>query len=112
MIRKALGISLFAFVAAGSAFAGVQGRMTGMIVDATINYMVTFEAPGYQPYQEKMKLKLDELNEKNVELQPAGATPAGNAPATHTEIDTNVVAYNEGAKLFNEGKIPEAIAKF
>jgi tetratricopeptide (TPR) repeat protein len=158
MIRNATALCLFALTAvAGSAFAGAEARMSGVITDAatkkpvpnatirfvaterrtldqtfkgqadghyllmmldgTITYMVTFAAPGYAPYQEKMKLKLGEMNTKDVELQPAGAmlpasatgAPAGGAAP---KADTNVVAYNEGAKLFNDGKIPEAIAKF
>jgi tetratricopeptide (TPR) repeat protein len=91
-----------------------DGKYQILMLDGTIPYMVTFEAPGYTPYGEKIKLKIGgEVNLKDVELQPAGATPTAAAPgAARTTVDTNVVAYNEGAKLFNEGKVPEAIAKF
>lgn len=152
MYRKALAVCLFAMTAAASAFAGLQGRMTGtitdavtkkgikdatitfdaterrtvhqvfkvepdgkytlMILDGTINYMVTFAAPGYAPYQETMKLKIEETNTKNVELQPADAAAPAAAPAGTVKPDTNIVAYNEGAKLFNEGKVAESIVKF
>jgi len=90
-----------------------NGKYQVLMLDGTIPYMVKFEAPGYTPYEEKIKLKIGgEVNVKDVELQPAGAMPAAAAPGAVRAVDTNVVAYNEGAKLFNEGKVPEAIAKF
>jgi len=88
-----------------------SGKYTVLMLDGTILYLVRFEAPGYVPYEEKIKLKLGDVLTKDVELHPAGAPAAEAAPA-RAVVDTNVVAYNEGAKLFNEGKFPEAIAKF
>jgi hypothetical protein len=85
-----------------------NGKYEVMMLDGTIPYMITWSAPGYQPFQEKVKLKIGgEMLLKDVELQPAGAAPVA---AAGVKVDTNVVAYNEGAKLFNEGKIPVAIA--
>jgi tetratricopeptide (TPR) repeat protein len=90
--------------------ADAKGKYEVMMLDGTIPYMITWSAPGYQPFQEKVKLKIGgEMTLKDVELQPAGAAPVAAAGA---KVDTNVVAYNEGAKLFNDGKLPEAIAKF
>ena len=90
-----------------------NGKYQVLMLDGTIAYMVKFEAPGYTPYEEKIKLKIGgEVNQKDIELQPEGAMPAATPGAGRAAVDTNVVAYNEGAKLFNEGKIPEAIAKF
>ena len=87
-----------------------KGRYEVMMLDGTIPYMITWSAPGYQPFQEKVKLKIGgEMILKDVELQPAGAAPVA---APSMKADPNAVAYNEGAQLFNEGKIPEAIAKF
>jgi len=87
-----------------------NGKYQVLMLDGTIPYMVKFEAPGYAPYEEKIKLKIGgEVNMKDVELQPAGAMPTA---AARTVVDTNVVAYNDGARLFNDGKVPEAIAKF
>jgi len=89
-----------------------NGKYQVLMLDGTIPYMVKFEAPGYAPYEEKIKLKVGgDVVVKDVELQPAGAMPTTNAGAGRA-VDTNVVAYNDGAKLFNEGKVPEAIAKF
>lgn len=94
--------------------ADANGKYEVMMLDGTIPYMITYSAPGYQPFQEKVKLKIGgEMMLKDVELQPAGAMPAAaGAPGAAAKADPNVLAYNEGAKLFNEGKTAEAIAKF
>jgi len=91
--------------------ADANGKYAVLLLDATIPYLVKFEAPGYATYQETIKLKIGDVLTKDVELQPEGAAPANAAPA-RPAVDTNVAAYNEGAKLFNDGKFPEAIAKF
>lgn len=92
--------------------ADAKGKYELMMLDGTINYMVTFAAPGYTPYVEKIKLKIGGENTlKDVELQPAGAA-ATVAPTAGRTADPSVVAYNEGAKLFNDGKTAEAIVKF
>lgn len=92
-----------------------DGTYQIMLVDGTIKYKFTWSAPGYQPYEEVMKLKIGgEMNAKDVELQPAGATATVNTAdaGKGRAADPNIVAYNEGAHLYNEGKVPEAIAKF
>src|SRR6266513_3097502 len=91
--------------------ADANGKYEVMMLDGTIPYMITWAAPGYTPFAEKVKMKIGgEIILKDVELQPAGAMPVATAAAR--AVDTNVVAYNDGAKLFNEGKVPEAIVKF
>jgi tetratricopeptide (TPR) repeat protein len=87
-----------------------DGTYQLMLVDGTIRYKFTYAAPGYVAYEEVMKLKIGgEPNEKNVELIPAAAAaPAASARAA----DPSVAGYNEGARLFNEGKTEEAIVKF
>ena len=91
--------------------ADANGKYAVLLLDATIPYLVKFEAPGYATYQETIKLKIGDVLTKDVALQPEGAAAANAAPA-RPAVDTNVAAYNEGAKLFNDGKFPEAIAKF
>jgi len=89
-----------------------NGKYELMMLDGTITYNVTFSAPGYQPYVEKIKLKIGgEMTLKDVELQPGDAMPAATAKAAPA-VDTNVVAYNEGVQLYKDGKTAEAIAKF
>lgn len=94
--------------------ADANGAYVLMMLDATIPYMVRFEAPGYTPYEEKMKLKIGgEVMTKDVELQPeSAAAPAMPSAGSKGSVDPNVLAYNEGAKLYNDGKTAEAIAKF
>jgi tetratricopeptide (TPR) repeat protein len=93
-----------------------KGFYQFMVLDGTIHYKMTFSAPGYAPYEEVMKFKIGgELNEKNVELQngsapaPAAAVGGGKVAAAP---DKNLVAFNEGAKFFNEGNYDAAIGKF
>jgi len=50
-----------------------DGTYALMLVDGTIRYKFVYSAPGYVPYEEVLKLKIGERNEKNVELQPGNA---------------------------------------
>ena len=88
-----------------------DGTYAIFVLDGTIKYDIVYAAPGHQSEAfNDVKLKLGEPNKKDVELQPAGAaTPA--AAAAAPKADPAVLAYNEGAKLANEGKVDEAIAK-
>src|SRR5438094_5235111 len=47
-----------------------------LVVDGTLPYQVTWSAPGYQPYQENMKLKIGDVTVKDVVLTPAAAVAA------------------------------------
>jgi tetratricopeptide (TPR) repeat protein len=88
-----------------------DGNYRILLIDATLMYRMTWSAPGYQPYEEQMKLKLGEVNIKDVVLTPAAAAAAV-APAAEAKADPAVTAYNAGAQLFNDGKFPESVAKF
>ena len=92
-----------------------DGSYALMVMTGTIKYRFTYEAPGYEPYSEVMKLKIGEANIKDVYLNKAGTgTPQTTAtiPAGQIKIDPAIAAFNEGAQLANEGKVAEAIAKF
>src|SRR5437870_3903934 len=84
-----------------------NGEYRFLVLDATLNYDFTWSADGYQSFQTNLKLKLGDLNTRDVELTPASAV----AKTTAAAPDPAVVAYNEGAALANDGKVPEAIAK-
>ena len=85
-----------------------DGSYAIFVLDGTIKYDIVYSAPGHQSEAfNDVKLKLGEPNKKDVELQPATAAAAKSAP----QADPAVLAYNEGAKLANEGKVDEAIAK-
>jgi len=93
-----------------------DGTYRLLVIDGTIPYQMTFSAPGYQPYEEKIKMRLGEVMQKDIELSPAASnTAAAAAPAAADKggkADPSVVAFNEGAQLFNEQKYAEAQAKF
>jgi tetratricopeptide (TPR) repeat protein len=89
-----------------------DGSYRILVIDATLTYKMTWSAPGYQPYEEPMKLKLGEVNTKDVVLTPANIAAAAGAAAPEAKPDPAVGAYNEGAQLYNAGKYPESVAKF
>jgi tetratricopeptide (TPR) repeat protein len=85
-----------------------------LILDGTLQYKFTFKADGYAPVEYTFKPSLGDLNTKDVTLAPGsagGGGVAGAAPATAAKANPAVLAYNEGAGLANDGKLPEAIAK-
>ncbi len=86
-----------------------EGSYAIFLLDGTIKYTFTISAPGHAPYEETMKLKLGEPNNRDFELSPGAAAPSGGA--LKSTADPAVIAYNEGATLANEGKDVEAIAK-
>jgi len=88
-----------------------DGSYRALVIDGTLVYKITFSAPGYQSYEESMKLKIGDVTTKDVALASASAVAAA-APAAEAKPDPVVAAYNAGAQLFNEQKFPEAVAKF
>lgn len=89
-----------------------DGTYAIFVLDGTIKYDIVYSAPGHTPeVYNDVKLKLGEPNKKDVELQPATAGAATPAAKGAPQADPAVLAYNEGAKLANEGKVDEAIAK-
>lgn len=86
-----------------------DGTYAVFLLDGTIRYVFTFSAPGYAPFAEPMKLGIGSNTSKDIALAPPGAATGGNT--AEAKPDPAAVAYNEGAALANEGKLPEAIAK-
>jgi tetratricopeptide (TPR) repeat protein len=89
-----------------------DGSYKIFLVDATIHYKVTVSAPGYAPYAETVKLNIGDTLKKDFTLSNASAATATAPAAAPKQADPSLVAYNEGAKLYNEGKFPESAAKF
>ena len=82
-----------------------------LILDGTLQYKITYKAEGYAPVEYTFKPSLGETNTKDVTMAPgSAAAPATAAPASGKSSPA-VAAYNEGAALANDGKLPEAIAK-
>jgi tetratricopeptide (TPR) repeat protein len=93
--------------------AKADGTYSIFLLDGTIRYKFVWEAPGFAPYEETIKLKLGEQNTRDIQLgKPGGGTAAAAAPTEQAKPDPALVAFNEGAQLANEGKDAEAIAKF
>ncbi|HEY0144427.1 MAG TPA: tetratricopeptide repeat protein [Thermoanaerobaculia bacterium] len=95
--------------------AKADGNYAVFILDGTIRYRFTFSAPGYQPYEEVVKLKLGEPNKKDIELAKGSAPAAATATKqveTTSSADPAIVAYNDGASLANAGNAAGAIKKF
>jgi tetratricopeptide (TPR) repeat protein len=89
-----------------------DGSYAIFLLDGTIRYKFVFAAPGYDPYEETMKLKIGEPNPRDIELfkSGGGAVPAEAPP--QAKGDPAVLAYNEGASLLNAGDTAAAIVKF
>src|SRR5438552_1852414 len=83
-----------------------------LIVDGTLTYKFTYKADGYAPVENTFKPSLGEINTKDVMMAPGSATASTTAavPAS-AKPNPAVIAYNDGAALANDGKLPEAIAK-
>jgi tetratricopeptide (TPR) repeat protein len=93
------------------------GAFTIFVLDGTLSYKFTVTAPGYDGYEETIKMKLGETNVREFLLYKTGsspgATPAPGQPAAaKAKPDPAVEAYNAGAALSNSGDTAGAMAKF
>ena len=88
-----------------------DGTYAVFVLDGTIRYKYTISAPGYDPYEETIKMKLGESEKRDFELFKAGSRGTPSAAAAE-KVDLTVEAYNEGAALANAGDIDGAIKKF
>ncbi len=96
-----------------------KGRFRFLLVDPTHPpYVVRLEKEGYKPFQEVVKLKVDEPTFWKAELEPASSaapapTTAPVAPQAPAAGNPKALElYNQGAALYNDGKLAEAVAKF
>jgi len=91
-----------------------DGTYAIFLLDGTLKYSFTYEAPGYPAQVDQFKLKLGEPNIHDVELAKGGAqtTTQTQVDAVEAKGDPAVVAYNEGAALANSGDDAGAIKKF
>ncbi|HVG24998.1 MAG TPA: tetratricopeptide repeat protein [Thermoanaerobaculia bacterium] len=96
-----------------------DGSFALFLLDATIKYKYTVSAPGYDTFEEVIKLKIGENSTRDFTLYKAGKSP-GAAPAAGAvapaaapkAADPAVTAYNEGAALANAQNYDAAIKKF
>ncbi len=92
------------------------GAFTIFVLDGTLQYKFNISAPGYNSYQEVIKMKLGETNVREFVLYKVGTGPAGatapGAAAAPAKADPAVEAYNAGAALSNSGDAAGALVKF
>lgn len=86
-----------------------DGSYAIFLLDGTMHYDFTYSAPKYKPFLDSFRLELGKPNFKDVELVPMSAVVA--AEAAKVVVDPAVAAFNEGARLANEGKVDEAVVK-
>lgn len=89
-----------------------DGTYAIFVLDGTLQYKITWEAPGYVKYEEVVKLKLGEPNVRDIQLTKGSAAPTGGVEPARSQGDPAILAYNAGAELANAGNTAEAIAKF
>ena len=90
-----------------------DGTYAIFVLDGTIRYKITVNAPGYDKREETLKLSIGQNENKDYALAKAGSTTASaTVPAAEIKPDPTVAAYNEGAALANAGDIAGAIKKF
>lgn len=88
-----------------------DGTYAIFVLDGTIRYKFTVTAPGYDPFEETLKMKLGENEKHDFTLLKVGSKGTASAAAVE-KADATVEAYNQGAALANEGDLPGAIKKF
>jgi tetratricopeptide (TPR) repeat protein len=90
-----------------------NGTYKIFLIDGTLRYRFSVSAPGYETYAEVFKPKIGDTMTKDFPLTPSTAPkPAADKAPAAPKVDPAVAAYNEGATLYNEGKLAEAAAKF
>ncbi len=100
-----------------------KGQFMLLILDATQEYQLHLEKPGYKPYEGPLKPKLEDTMRTNYTLvkadqaapAPAGAAakaPGAAAPQELSGTDKAIVAYNEGVVLLKANNLAGAAPKF
>ena len=88
-----------------------DGTYAVFVLDGTIRYKFTVSAPGYDPFEETLKMKLGENEKHDFTLLKVGSKGTASAAAVE-KADATVEAYNQGAALANEGDLAGAVKKF
>ncbi len=88
-----------------------DGTYAIFVLDGTIRYKFSVSAPGYDPFEETLKMKLGENEKHDFTLLKVGSRGTASAAAVE-KADSTVEAYNQGAALANEGDLAGAVKKF
>jgi tetratricopeptide (TPR) repeat protein len=88
-----------------------KGQLMFLILDATQQYQLRLEKPGYKPYEGPLKAKIEDTMRLTFTLAKAPeAAPA--APKEMSGSDKAIVAYNEGVVLLKANDLAGAAPKF
>jgi tetratricopeptide (TPR) repeat protein len=88
-----------------------KGQFMLLILDATQEYQIRLEKPGYKPFEGPLKPKLEDTMRVGYTLvkdQPAPAV----APKELSGNDKAIAAYNEGVTLLKSNNLAGAAPKF
>ena len=88
-----------------------DGTYAVFVLDGTIRYKFTVTAPGYDPYEETIKMKLADSEKRDFQLFKVGSRGTPSAAAVE-KADATAEQYNEGAALANAGDLEGAVKKF
>jgi tetratricopeptide (TPR) repeat protein len=89
-----------------------KGQVMLLVLDATQEYVIHMEKPGYKPYEGPVKPKLEDTMRLTFTLAKADAAPAAAAPKEASGSDKAVLAYNEGVNLLKASDLKGAAPKF
>ncbi|MFY9820173.1 MAG: tetratricopeptide repeat protein [Thermoanaerobaculia bacterium] len=86
-----------------------KGQFMLLILDATQEYEIHLEKPGYKPYEGPLKPKLEDTMRTSYTLVKAAQAPG---PKELTGNDKAIAAYNEGVSLLRANDLAGAAPKF
>ena len=93
-----------------------NGKFTLIILDATQEYVLRMEKEGYDPYEETIKPKPEDVLRLSYTLaEVAPPQPAGPSEEEIKQMEGKnqaVTAFNEGVTLLQANNLPGAAAKF
>jgi tetratricopeptide (TPR) repeat protein len=87
-----------------------KGQFMLLILDATQEYVIHLEKPGYKPFEGPLKPKLEDTMRVSYTL--VKAEPAAAAPKELSGNDKAIAAYNEGVNLLKANDLAGAAPKF
>jgi tetratricopeptide (TPR) repeat protein len=87
-----------------------KGQFMLLILDATQEYEIHLEKPGYKPYEGPLKPKLEDTMRTSYTL--VKAEPAAAAPKELSGNEKAIAAYNEGVTLLKANDLAGAAPKF
>ena len=89
-----------------------KGQFMLLILDATQQYQIRLEKPGYKPYEGPLKPKLEDTLRVSFTLAKDQPAVNPNAPKELSGSDKAILAYNAGVTLLKNDDLKGAAPKF